>query len=278
MQKSINKKISFFNRLLQKNKLKPSFIILGVQRCGTTTLYNYLIQHPQIVRAISKEVHFFDLNFSKGLDWYLGRFSLKRYLLQKLAGNYFVPIVTGEASPYYIFHPLAPKRIAQTLPSVKVIVLLRNPVDRAYSQYQHEVCLGNEKLPFEEAINKEEERLNNEVKRMLNNENYDSFNHLHYSYLSRGIYIEQIKILFDLFPKENILILKSEDFYSESKDVCKKVISFLNLPFFPSQKVERRNKLYYQKMDPMIRERLNDYFKDHNQKLYEYLGVNLHWD
>ncbi len=255
----------------------PSFIISGAQRCGTTTLYSYLVQHPQIVRARAKEVHFFDVKFSKGLDWYLGRFSLKKYLLQKLAGNCFTHIITGEASPYYIFHPLAPKRIAQVLPNVKLIVMLRNPVDRAYSQYQHEVCLGNEKLSFEEAIDKEEERLNNEVGKMLNNEDYNSFNHAHYSYLSRGIYIEQIKVLYDLFPKENLFILNSKDFYSNPKDICKKVLSFLNLPFSPLQDIKRRNKLYYKEMDPMVRDRLNDYFKSHNQRLYEYIGVKFDW-
>ena len=120
---------------------KPNFLIIGAQRCGTTSLYNYLIQHPQIVPSSKKEVHFFDLNFHLGQSWYEKHFP-------EVSDN----ILTGEASPYYIFHPLCPKRIFDYDPSVKLIVILRNPIDRAYSHYRHIVRLGHEPLKFEDAL------------------------------------------------------------------------------------------------------------------------------
>jgi hypothetical protein len=101
--------------------------------------------------------------------------------------------VTGEASPYYLFHPHAPKRVASAIPKVKIIVLLRNPIDRAYSHYHHALKQGNETLSFEDAIGKEEERLYKEMEKMLKDENYYSFNHQKYSYLSRGIYSEMCR-------------------------------------------------------------------------------------
>src|SRR5439155_957892 len=123
--------------------------------------------------------------------------------------------LTGEASPYYLFHPRVPKRVRELLPSVKLIVLLRNPCDRAYSHYHHEVRLGVEALPFEAAIEREGERLRGEPEKLLASDTYYSFNHQHYSYLARGVYIDQLLAWRgDLFPKEQLLILRSEDPYA----------------------------------------------------------------
>ena len=129
----------------------PNFLIIGAQRCGTTTLYNQLVSHPDISPATTKELHYFDINFSKGIQWYKEQFNDER--------------IIGEASPYYIFHPLCPKRIFDIIPEVKIIVLLRNPVERAYSHYWHEIRLGKENLSFEDAISEESSRIKNESKK-----------------------------------------------------------------------------------------------------------------
>ncbi|HEY9295730.1 MAG TPA: sulfotransferase domain-containing protein, partial [Phormidium sp.] len=167
--------------LKESVECQPDFIIIGAQKCGTTSLYEYLIQHPQILAASKKEVHFFDLNFAKGVDWYRQQF---KPVSQKS--------ITGEASPYYIFHPLVPQRIYQLFPQVKLIVLLRNPVERAISHYYHEVRLGFEDLGLEDAIAQEPARLEGETAKILADETYYSYNHQHYTYLSRGVYVEQL--------------------------------------------------------------------------------------
>jgi Sulfotransferase domain len=196
------------------------FLIIGAQKCGTTSLYNYLVQHPQIVPALQKEVHFFDFNFDKGLDWYFGQFP--NY---NPADN----LITGEASPYYIFHPLVAKRVHQLFPKVKLIVLLRNPVERAISHYYHEVRLGCEPLCLEEAIASEPIRLQGETEKLIADGTYYSFNHQHYTYLSRGIYVDQLQSWFNLFPREQFLILKSEDLYANPAQVLNKVLEFLEV-------------------------------------------------
>jgi len=165
------------------------FLIIGAQRCGTTSLYSYMVLHPQISSAKNKEVHYFDIFFYKGLDWYLSQFP-------SLSSNN-KNLITGESSPYYIFHPLAAKRIFKIIPKVKLIVLLRNPVERAYSHYHHIVKLGHESLTIEEAIKSEKERLDGETEKILSGE--FSFNHQHYSYLARGIYVDQLIQYFELF-------------------------------------------------------------------------------
>ena len=164
------------------------------------------------------------------------------------------------------------------IPNVKLILLLRNPVDRAYSHYHHEVSMGVETLSFEEAIDREDERLKGEWERMLEDEGYYSFNHQHYSYLSRGIYVDQVKVWMELFSRKQILILKSEDFYANPANAFGRTLQFLELPRWEPVEYGRYNSISYPPMDATVRRRLLDYFEAHNQRLYEYLGTNFGWD
>jgi hypothetical protein len=258
-------------------RLMPDFIIIGAQKCGTTSLYKYLTQHPCVMRSYAKEVHFFDNNFEKGITWYRAYFPsfFYTYSLERIRGQ---DCITGEATPYYIFHPLVPKRIAETIPQVKLIMMLRNPVDRAYSHYSHEVRRGNETLSFEEAIKREGERLSGEVSRIQLDRGYYSFNHQHYSYLARGIYVDQLEAWMDLFPRGQILIMRSEDFYSDPQETLRQAIAFLDLPSWEPKEYGRFNIGKYPNMNPAIRNHLLDYFAPHNQRLSEFLGVDIDWD
>src|SRR5438874_9257675 len=174
-------------------RLLPDFLIIGTQRGGTTALYHYIKTHPCIEPATATEVHFFDKRFSKGLGWYRGHFPtrIEKYYAERLRGR---ALLTGEASSSYLFYPHAPKRVAKAIPHIKLIVLLRNPVDRAYSQYFHAVELGHEiHSTFEEAIEGEEERTSRERERILQDEHYYSSAYKHLSYLTRGIYVDQLR-------------------------------------------------------------------------------------
>lgn len=248
-------------------RLMPNFIIIGSQKGGTSSLYNYLIQHPCIKAAFKKELHFFDVNFEKGNDWYRSRFPL-----------YEQNFITGEATPSYIFHPHAPKRIAELTPAVKLIALLRNPVDRAYSHYNHNLRKKREKLPFEVALEKEGERLSDKLEKMLENEEYFNSSYFHYAYLKRGIYVEQLKEWFSFFSKEQILILSSEEFYANPAVSYSQVLEFLKLPQWELGEYKRFNGLDYQGMTAATRKQLIDYFKPHNQRLYELLDMSFDWD
>lgn len=259
-------------------RLLPDFLVIGAQKGGTTSLYNYLIEHPGIVPAFTKEVHFFDKDYSKGLAWYRANFPtyLEKYYLERFHRQ---KCITGEATPYYLFHPRAPHRVAKTLPMAKFIVLLRNPVDRAYSQYAHQVRQGYETLSFEDALAEEEKRTTKERENLLKDERYFSFNDKHYTYLSRGKYIDQLKVWMELFPREQFLILKSENFYSDPESTLKKTFGFLDLPAVELQKEYTPfNNGTYSKMEPATRKRLIAYFEPYNTHLYEYLGVNFDWD
>ena len=280
-QLKINKKKVPLYRLSTCHlRVLPDFIIIGAQKCGTTSLYMNLIEHPSIIPAFVKEVHFFNNQrnyFQKGVGWYKAHFPtfLYKYYITNIRRNDFL---TGEASPFYLFHPHAPRRISELLPGVKLIVILRNPVDRAYSHYHHEVERGCETVSFEDAIRMEDERLRGEFDKMINDEHYTSWTYNHNSYLLRGIYVDQLKRVHTYFNKRQVLVLKSEDFFKDSQVAMEKVLQFLGLPGWQPRDFKKANVGSYQKMDPAIRSRLLNYFEPHNHRLYEYLGTNFGWE
>jgi len=258
----------------------PDFIIIGAQRCGTTSLYDYICMHPSVLKALRKEVHFFDFTYKYGIDYYLAFFpsKLSSYIYKQITGR---TIITGEASPYYLFHPDVPRRMAKYLPKVKLIVLLRNPVDRAFSHYHHERRTGRETLSFEEAIELEEERLKGEEERLLNDEGYISYNHIRFAYLRRGIYHEQIRRWLMYYPKEQLLILRSEDLFSRTEEIVLKTLEFINVRSEGSQldmdyKID--SSVHSHRMNPATRSKLVEFYRPHNRKLEEMLGRKFDWD
>ena len=185
--------------------------------------------------------------------------------------------LSGEATPRYLHYPHAPKRIFSMLPNVKLIVLLRNPIDRAYSHYQMEVDSGHEKLSFEDAISNEEEKITNDMKKMESDENFYSVNFYRKSYTTRGIYVTQLERWFKYFPIEQFMILKSEDLYSNPSKIYKQVLDFLDLPKHELNSFKAHRMRKYNSIESETRIKLNDYFKPYNEKLYKLLGRDFDW-
>ena len=273
-------------RLLTASRRRlPDFVIIGGQRCGTTSLYNYLVQHPAVSPAFMKETHFFDTHYHRGLNWYRAFFPLEGEKVpapvEQIPDSRDKAMrrpLTGESSPYYLFYPHAPGRLLRDIPQARLIALLRNPVERAYSHYHHEVKMGIETLSFEDALDREDRELSAEAEKVLQDETYRSFFYQNYTYLSRGIYVDQVERWTTLFGSDQLLVLKSEDFYSDPASTLMQVCEFLDLP--PSQLSTYRqyNLARYTPMQASTRERLISYFDGHNQRLYEFLGRDLGWE
>jgi hypothetical protein len=195
----------------------PGLLVLGTQRGGTTSLYRWLGEHPQVHPPLDKEVQFFSVEWSRGLDWYRCHF-----------GPSDEGRLDFEASPYYLYHPCAPARAASVLPRAKCVALLRDPVARAWSHYHHNVRLGLESLSFVEALDAEPARLAGEAERMRADPTAVSFAHRHYSYLDRGRYGVQVA-RWRAAVGDRLLLLRSEQLFDEPHRTFQRLLEFLEL-------------------------------------------------
>jgi len=218
-------------RLTAGRRVLPSFLLCGGQRCGTTSLYRALAAHPVVLKAVwHKGVHYFDTGYHHGPAWYRGHFPLRR-TAKRVEAEHGVPAVAFESSPYYLYHPHAPARIARDLPEAKIIVLVRDPVERAVSHHAHEVARGFEPEPdFARALELEPARLRGQRERLLADPLAYSFSHQHHGYRARGEYSSYLDDLARHVPRRRILVLESELFFTDPKPVYDTVLEFLGLP------------------------------------------------
>jgi hypothetical protein len=250
-------------------RLRPTFLILGAQRCGTTSLYFQLCQHPQVAGAREKEVHFFDLHHERGIGWYGEQFPTR--------GEAPAALAIGESSPYYLFHPHVPARVHAFDPRLRLVVLLRDPVERAISQHALNVSLGIETLPLVDALAAEPERLAGELERMLADPAYESRAYQHSSYLARGRYAEQLERWLGLFPREQVLVLRSEALFADPAEALERLLPFLGLPRLALPPLRRVNSAVREGVDDALRARLRAQFAAPAQRLAELLGDEFAW-
>ena len=169
----------------------PDLLVIGGQRCGTSTLYRHLGRHPDVSPSLRKEVEYFSRRYDRGDRWYRAHFALD---VQR-------DRLSFEATPDYLFHPLAAARAATVVPDARLVVMLRDPVARAWSHYHHMVGLGHEHLDFDAAVTAEPDRCADDLARLADNPLHDPVALLRYSYVARGRYAEQLARWFEHFPR-----------------------------------------------------------------------------
>jgi hypothetical protein len=263
---------SFLSRQLRAHPL-PAFLIIGAQKAGTTSLASYLAAHPNVVSPLWKEVHFFDLHYKEGAQWYRAHFPVggRRWIRNRLLGRHLLAV---DATPYYLMHPQVASRVSRLIPAAKIIILLRDPADRAYSHYHHEIRLGKENLSFDEAIAAEPSRIAGEVQRLQAEPFYEGFNYQHFTYLERGLYANQIGTWLRYFRPDQILVLSSEQFFQNPAIEYRKVLKFLGLPAWELPAYPPEHVGSYPPMPEAIRDRLLQYYVPHNRTLRRYLNSN----
>jgi len=259
------RRIELRMRMRQPRSL-PDALIIGAQKCGTSSLHYYLTQHPGVIAPLRKEVHYFDLNFERGEPWYRAHF-----------GRRGEPGINLDSSPYYLFHPLVAQRAHALLPGAKLIALLRDPVRRAYSHYWHERDKGREQLSFEEALAAEPARIERAGEQLAAGEIQSSRDHQHFSYLARGRYAAQLERWLALYPRQQLLVLRFEALVKDPLAVLNQALGFLGLPPMAAARLEPRNTRQYPAMDPATAERLRAYFEPENQRLAALLGQPPGW-
>jgi hypothetical protein len=255
--------------LPRRSGMVPGYLVVGTKRGGSTSIAHYINQHPEVAPCrSSKGTHYFDVNHGRGWSWYLSCFPPARDG-QRL---------TGEASPYYMFHPLAPERIARELPDVRIVVSLREPVARAWSHHQYETQQGYEDQPFEQALRLEDERLAGEEERLRRNPSYESFSHRHHAYLRRGHYAEQLERLYELFDPEQVLVLRSESMFTDPHGELDRVWAHLGLTPVTLDGLDRLKPTHSPLAiaDDLARE-LYHHYRPWNDRLAQLPGVGFTW-
>ncbi|MFF5172932.1 sulfotransferase domain-containing protein [Micromonospora sp. NPDC000089] len=258
----------------------PDFLITGTKRGGTTSLWRYLLEHPLVPRLFpawnTKTSHYFEENWGRGETWYRSHFPTERQrrALERRHGG---PVRVGEAAPLYMFHPLVPGRVAELMPDVRLIFLLRDPVERAYSHWKERRTEGKEPLGFAEALAAEPERTAGERERLIADPTYVSEAYDWYTYRARGRYLEHLQPWLELFPAEQLLILPSETLYAEPAATHARVLEFLGLPAQRLTRYEAHNHRRSGSMDESVRAELAAHFAPHNAALAKRLGMRFDW-
>lgn len=275
-QKGSNINAARFNPFFEKFKFSsslkpvkyPDFLIIGSGKCGTSSLHQYLCNHPQILSPLTKEIGFFDLPgvYANGIRWYLSHYP------QIPDGENFI---TGEASPGYLYRHDVEKRVFQAFPNVKLIVMMRNPVDRTISAYHHSVRWNGELRSIDEVIDSEMEMIKGLSDPSDIRKSKVKFEPRHVVW---SLYYYFLKNWMEVFPKKQFLVLNSEDFFANPEKVLNQVFNFLNLPTYKLQSYPVYQSGGSYDKSEKLKSKLSDFFKPHNQKLEEVLDRKLNWD
>ncbi len=265
----------------------PEFMIIGAKRSGTTSLYFQLLQHPGVLPLYpsakllpkardTKGVHYFDTQADRGDDWYRSHFP--SVLVRSVAATRlgYEP-QAGEASPYYLFHPLAPRRAFRTNPSARLVALLRDPVERTYSHYREQRRNGVEQLSFAEALDAELERTDGEHERLLADDHAVSFPHEQQSYVAQSEYVHGFRRWLALFDRRQLAVVTSERFYPDPSGTADELYRFLGLPELGRRPERVLNAAPKEPMDPGIHRMLVAHFAPFNRELEALLGQDLGW-
>jgi Sulfotransferase domain len=243
----------------------PDLLVIGAQRCGTSTLYRHLGHHPDVAPSLRKEVEYFSRRYARGERWYRAHFAL----------SFGRPRLVFEATPDYLFHPLAAERAAVVVPEARLVVMLRDPVARAWSHYHHMVDLGHEPLAFAAAVAAEDDRCAPDLARVRADPRHDPVALLRYSYVARGRYAEQLVRWRAHFPTERLLVVRSEDFFADPPSVFGRVLEFLGLrPWEPADfvNVSRQRRPAPPAISERCRAGLGERFAGPNADLVALLG------
>lgn len=247
----------------------PNFIVIGVKRCGTTTLYEQLSEHPCIEKSAHDNLGFFNNNFELGLNWYKSHFvtNSKKKQIEKKYGKF----ATYDVTSSYIQKKQTAENIFKTLPDIKLILILRNPSNRTYSEYNQNIIDENESRDFKELIKKEIE----EIEKTPNGKLEFALDKI--NLVKKGIYIKQILPWIEIFPKKQILIISTEELDKKTTETYNKIFKFLGLPKHEIRSGRKYRKGDYKPMDKETRKLLDDFFKQYNDKLYQKIGKDFGW-
>jgi hypothetical protein len=252
----------------------PDFLIIGIRKGGTSSLHRYLRHHPYVRGPAKKEPRFFHAHWERGLLYYRTFFPLASEQ-RRFTAAHGRPFVTFEATPSYLYWPEVPERASRVMPHGRFVALLRNPIDRAFSDHHAMTQDGREHRSFADAIDDELRLHANGFRPRPVPLDPDG---AHRKLLAFGCYAEALERWWRHVPEERLLVLVSEDFFADEVGVVRQVVDFLGLPPLEGYDHTPANQgAYEDRIDPALRSRMQEFFEPHNQRLYELLGRDLGW-
>lgn len=265
----------------------PEFLIIGAKRGGSTSFYYDLLRHSQIAAlfprpdhlpkaAATKGVHYFDQNYHRGERWYRSHLP-SGFARGRQAHRVGLPVITGEASPYYLFHPAAAERAAAMLPKAKIIAVLRDPVHRTYSHWKERRREGMEDLAFQAALAAEDERIGEVEDTLRRDPAAYSYAHEQQSYARQSEYVTGLARWYEHYPREQILILSSEEYYGDPRGALDQAQDFLGLHRQPLGSGEVRNAAAGDAIDRVVAAELRNRFAPYNEQLCQLTGRTFPW-
>jgi len=257
-------------------RVRPTYLVIGAQKAGTSSLHHYLSQNPAVLTARVKEVQYFTKYYARGERWYRAQFPLVTHA-RAVRRRLGISPAVGEATAACLFDPRSPERVHAFDPAMKLIALIRDPIERAYSAFQMELRWGRETGTFEEALDREETDLPGVLERLRANPDVGVSSGLGRSYVARGLYADQLERWLQLFDRDQLLILMSDDLDRDPAGTLSRVAGFLGVPEWHLAEYPRRGVQEYAAMAPETRERLARTFAAHDRRLVELLGRELPW-
>ena len=265
----------------------PELLLIGTKRGGTTSMFFHLLRHSQVVplfprperlpkATFTKGVHFFDANHVRGERWYRSHFPSER-VRRATEARLGLPVVTGEASPYYLFHPLAAGRAAALVPDAKLVALLRDPVERTFSHWKERRRAGAEPLGFADALAAEDDRIGAAGAALADGSLRSSYAHEQQSYARQSEYATSLSRWLAHYPAEQLLVVTTEDYVRDSQSVIDETAAFLGLRRELLPDAERRNATAPADLPVAARRALEARFAPHNSRLEQLVGRPLSW-
>lgn len=268
--------------LTADRRCDPDFLIIGTKRGGTTSLYKYFLEHPAMLSTFPrparvKGTYYFDEEYARGEDWYRSHFPLHatRTAAEQIRGH---RMVSGEASPYYLYHPLAAGRASTTVPDVRIVALLRNPAERAFSHYKERRANDTEPIDtFDAALDAETERLDGEEQRLMSDPTATSAAHRHHSYVDQGRYIVGLRRWWEAFGRDAVLVERSEDFYADPQGTFDRICDHVGIIRHPLANPAVFNAQRSSPLDDQVRSRLEADLTPSVRELEDELGRSMDW-
>ena len=250
------------------SRVLPNFIIIGTVRSGSTSLYYNICEHPSVLSAAYDEIGFFDSNFHLGTNWYRSMFPTQQDMNKIKKQTNFA--MTGEDTPFYFWKTEAAESIFKLIPDSKLISIFRNPFDRAYSNYHLGLRKNTEELSFDDAINEE--------MNFMKNHSFRECVDRRRSYLSKGLYANQLKIWKDVFSSNKIHVVSTEEMQQNPQETLLQIFRFLEIPDYSIKNPQKQKSAKYEKMNPDTRKKLLDYYKPHNDEFFQMIQKKFEWD